>query len=205
MLASTAGLLVTGSIVVLMRGTRPADLLTSERLFRTVALELGLGAVWAHRFRQRGWSLGCMTRPGAPLDVVRALFLAAGGLLGYWLIGAFLAGFAPETFRPPAPVESVPAPSIVALLALAVVNPVAEEFLYLGVVANLLRRDGVTLALGAAVLLRVLIHLYQGPVGLVFSIVLGVLFGWYYLATSRLWPVVVAHSILDLLALGSLK
>jgi membrane protease YdiL (CAAX protease family) len=54
------------------------------------------------------------------------------------------------------------------------------------------------------VALRVLVHLYQGRLALIAILPLGVVFTWYYVRTKRLWPVVVAHVVVDALALSSL-
>lgn len=43
-------------------------------------------------------------------------------------------------------------------------------------------------------------HLYQGFGGLVGNFVMGVVFGWWYTRTKRLMPLVVAHTILDVVA-----
>ncbi len=43
-------------------------------------------------------------------------------------------------------------------------------------------------------------HLYQGFGGFVGNIVMGLLFGWLYTRTKRVMPLVVAHTILDVVA-----
>jgi membrane protease YdiL (CAAX protease family) len=43
-------------------------------------------------------------------------------------------------------------------------------------------------------------HLYQGFGGFVGNIVMGLLFGWLYTRTRRVMPLVVAHTILDVVA-----
>jgi membrane protease YdiL (CAAX protease family) len=48
------------------------------------------------------------------------------------------------------------------------------------------------------------VHLYQGPLSLISIVPGGLVFAWYYAATRRLWPVVIAHGLLDALALGRL-
>ena len=50
--------------------------------------------------------------------------------------------------------------------------------------------------------LRLAIHLYQGAIGVVSVLPIGILFAVYYLRTGKLWPVVVAHAAMDLVALG---
>ncbi|WP_299445653.1 CPBP family intramembrane glutamic endopeptidase [uncultured Phycicoccus sp.] len=43
-------------------------------------------------------------------------------------------------------------------------------------------------------------HLYQGFGGFVGNLVMGLLFGWLYTRTKRVMPLVVAHTILDVVA-----
>ena len=43
-------------------------------------------------------------------------------------------------------------------------------------------------------------HLYQGFGGLVGNFVMGVVFGWWYTRTRRVMPLLVAHTILDVVA-----
>ena len=43
-------------------------------------------------------------------------------------------------------------------------------------------------------------HLYQGFGGFVGNIVMGVVFGWWYTRSKRVMPLVVAHTILDVVA-----
>lgn len=43
-------------------------------------------------------------------------------------------------------------------------------------------------------------HAYQGGLGVARTGLLGVLLGWAFLASGSLWPVVLAHALLDILA-----
>ncbi len=93
--------------------------------------------------------------------------------------------------------------AVVALVAL--VNPIAEEFLHLGFLANVLRNEGPMFAVGASVLVRQATHLYQGPIGVLSILPLGILFGAFYIRTGRLWPIVIAHGLLDILGVVALR
>jgi membrane protease YdiL (CAAX protease family) len=83
----------------------------------------------------------------------------------------------------------------------SVLNPLVEEFAYLGFVTNVLRRRGGVAAIGAAVAARAAVHLHQGPTPVAGIAALGAAVTIYYYRTRRLWPVVVAHSLLDFIAL----
>lgn len=49
----------------------------------------------------------------------------------------------------------------------------------------------------AAALLRGTYHLYQGPSAFIGNALLGLVFGTLYLRAKRLWPLVIAHSLID--------
>jgi membrane protease YdiL (CAAX protease family) len=89
-----------------------------------------------------------------------------------------------------------------AIIAVSVVNPVVEEFVYLGFLANVLRSHGTSVALSASVLARAVVHVYQGPMGALSQVPLGLVLGGFYLSDRRLWPVVIAHGVLDLIGLA---
>jgi hypothetical protein len=53
-------------------------------------------------------------------------------------------------------------------------------------------------AVGTAAVLRGAYHLYQGWGGFGGNVALGVLFGTIYVRRGRLWPLIVAHAVLDI-------
>ena len=54
--------------------------------------------------------------------------------------------------------------------------------------------------IGTSALIRGGYHLYQGFGGFVGNAVMGVVFGWLYQRTRRVGPLVVAHTLLDVVA-----
>ncbi|MFG1954868.1 CPBP family intramembrane glutamic endopeptidase [Micromonospora sp. NPDC048830] len=88
------------------------------------------------------------------------------------------------------------------LLLAAAQNAVLEEVIVVGYLVTRLRqldwRVGAVLA--ASALLRGSYHLYQGFGALVGNAVMGVVFGLFYLRTRRVMPLVVAHTLLDVVA-----
>ena len=43
-------------------------------------------------------------------------------------------------------------------------------------------------------------HLYQGFGGFIGNFVMGLIFGWFYQRTKRVMPLIVAHTILDIVS-----
>lgn len=54
--------------------------------------------------------------------------------------------------------------------------------------------------LAAIAVLRGLYHLYQGPAMALGNVVMGLVFGWVYLRWRRVMPLVLAHTLLDVVA-----
>ncbi|MFS8100766.1 CPBP family intramembrane metalloprotease [Lentzea alba] len=89
-----------------------------------------------------------------------------------------------------------------ALILAAAGNAWAEEVLVVGYLITRLQQLGWRqyTALFTAAVLRGSYHLYQGFGGFVGNLVMGLVFGFYWQRTRRLWPLVIAHTILDVVA-----
>ncbi|MGW5364511.1 CPBP family intramembrane glutamic endopeptidase [Actinopolymorpha pittospori] len=81
-------------------------------------------------------------------------------------------------------------------------NAWAEETLVVGYLLTRLRQFGWSENSGllAAAVLRGSYHLYQGFGGFVGNLVMGLIFGRLWQRTNRLWPLVITHTLLDVVA-----
>lgn len=88
------------------------------------------------------------------------------------------------------------------LVLAAVQNAVLEEVIVVGYLFTRLRQMGwrVPVVLVASAVLRGSYHLYQGFGGFVGNLVMGLVFGLVYLRWRRVGPLVVAHTVLDVVA-----
>jgi len=86
------------------------------------------------------------------------------------------------------------------LLFAAVQNALLEEVIVVGYLMERLGelRWKAPLIIAASALLRGSYHLYQGWGGFVGNAIMGVLFALYYLRRRRVMPLVVAHTIMDM-------
>jgi membrane protease YdiL (CAAX protease family) len=88
------------------------------------------------------------------------------------------------------------------LVASAVANAWAEELVMVGYLLTRLRQLGwsANRALGAQAVLRGAYHLYQGLGGFLGNVAMGLVFGRLWQRTNRLWMLVGAHSLIDVVA-----
>jgi membrane protease YdiL (CAAX protease family) len=88
------------------------------------------------------------------------------------------------------------------LVVAAAANAWAEEALVIGYLITRLRQLGMREngSVVAAAVLRGSYHLYQGFGGFIGNFVLGLVFGRIWQRTNRLWPMVVAHTLLDVIS-----
>jgi membrane protease YdiL (CAAX protease family) len=135
--------------------------------------------------------------PPGPLDVPRGIVLWF--LLS--LAGAMLAGLASLLGKELAePVMKVNLSDLV-IVAASILNALFEELLWLAYgVTALARRIGLRRACIASVVLRTVVHAYQGPLAVLGVLPIGIIFTIYYARTRRVWPVIVAHALQDAFA-----
>jgi CAAX protease family protein len=95
-----------------------------------------------------------------------------------------------------------PGLSVALVLAVSIVNAIYEELFVCGYVVTALReRQGFWTAVNVSIAIRLLYHLYQGPIGVISIIPLGFVFTYWYGRKGRLWPLIVAHAIFDFVGL----
>jgi len=90
--------------------------------------------------------------------------------------------------------------SFAGILATAVVNPLYEETLACGYLIERLRQKGAGVAITCGALVRYLYHPLQSTSS-IGVLVAGFIFGYVFWRYRQLWPVIVAHALMDFLAL----
>ena len=194
---------LSGQTVALNRRLSPIDLinfaLNLASVFQLLAWgALGLYLLWRSGFGPRSIGLGRFRwRP----DLLGGLGLAA--LIGLPGLGLYVAGRALGIG-----VAVVPAElndtwwRIPVLLAIAFSNGWAEEIIVVAFLMTRLRQLGHTpvVVLILSSLLRGTYHLYQGFGAGLGNIVMGLVFGYVWQRTGRLWPLIIAHGLIDAVA-----
>jgi hypothetical protein len=156
--ASTVGPFACAALVAYARGLPPE--LSTSHLWRALGEVLLLGLVWTLLLRRHGWSLACITMPLEVADLGRAIPVVFVGGLAYGVatsvwVGMFLGARHAAHSLPSAPL------SWSTIVATSIVVPMAEEFVYLGFIANVQRRHGELFAIVPAVAARMAVA--SGP------------------------------------------
>src|SRR6185436_19951517 len=86
------------------------------------------------------------------------------------------------------------------VFVVSVVNGVFEELFVAGYTITALQQArGMWTAINVSTAIRVLYHLYQGPFAFLTIAPMGLLFGYVYARTRQLWPLIVAHVLIDII------
>ncbi len=197
--AGAFGLSIISSITMAVHP--PAGPMHSEPgMWHMVALEATVLVILGGFLRLRGWTLERMGLQSHWMDGVHGLALAAGAYLTFYFALSILSALAPQLATSAAKAQVVPAslsPAVVA--AIVLVNSFYEEFFVSGYVITALKEKlGDTIAINVSVAIRLTYHLYQGVIGVIGIIPVGLIFGYWYARTGKLWPLIVAHAAIDL-------
>lgn len=80
-------------------------------------------------------------------------------------------------------------------------NSFFEEGIYVGYLYKRLERYNRGIFLVVTTALRIIIHLYQGLGNVVMHAMVAVIFGTYYIGYRKLAPLIIVHTILNLITL----
>ena len=199
---------VPGSLAALFGGLAGPAVppITNTALLHSVLYELVLLALLAALLRARGWRWARLGLSPSWQETGMGVLLAVGWYLAYLVLWNLTRlawpGFAEVAHTTRLVAGGLKWPAIVLV---TLVNPVFEEVLLCGyLVTTLKEHAGVSTAINVSAGVRVFCHFYQGAPGRRGIAPMALLFAWWYARSARLWPLIVAHALIDLagLALG---
>jgi membrane protease YdiL (CAAX protease family) len=200
------GLPIFASIMSLgAPGSSATPVFTNAELLATIIFEVVQLGFLAWFLRLRGWTL---ERFGLGFSwsgtLVGLLLLAAtyGLVAGVQQLaqGVFHYDLQNAIERAPKADKDL---SVQLVFLVSVVNGIFEELFVAGyIITAITPRRGMWTAINASVVVRLLYHLYQGPIGVLTIVPMGLLYGYLYSRTRQLWPLIVAHVLLDIVALS---
>lgn len=192
-------------LLALLRG-EPSAAEDSSRYFTELHLqsvvlyELPVLALLAAFLRVRGWSFADLGLRPRLRDIFIGLLLAVIEVVATTALAVGLWGISAggENLSDSLALQRL---SLGTVFAVAVVNPIFEETFVSGyVIAALKGRTTVWTAIYLSVAIRLLYHLYQGAAAFVLIIPFGLVLAAYYARYRRLWPLIVAHSLDNLIS-----
>ncbi len=201
--AGAFGLLIINSVYLALNPLHGVPVHSTASLWHMVVQETVItgilgGALWA-----RGWNFTRLGLQSEWTDGLHGLGVAAASYFVCYVAFAALAAFAPGLATSAAKLQVVPtglSPWLIA--ALVVVNSVYEEVFVAGYVITVLKeKTSESIAINVSVALRLLYHLYQGVLGVITIIPIGLIFGYWFAKTGKLWPLIVAHAAINLVSL----
>jgi uncharacterized protein len=199
------GLFFLSNLVILLNPEAVAEVppIDNARLNGLIAHEVVVLLALGLFLRARGWTAERLGISADMRDTVIGVGLGALALGMTSLVEAVAGHFAPQMLEAALKFEQVAGPlSVVTVGAVSIVNPIFEElFVCAYVIAALKERKSMAFAINVSVGLRVMYNLYQGALGILTVGPVGLLFAYWYARSGRLWPLLVAHGLLDFIEL----
>ncbi|MBX9403730.1 CPBP family intramembrane metalloprotease [Lysobacter sp. BMK333-48F3] len=204
MLTLAFGWTIYANLSLLLAPPQAPQPIDPNWLIGVLWMELPILAMIGLFLRERGWTWARLGPPPAWRDVLPGLSLALATALVFWLMQTVAAsvGLATRAVEEAVPVQAGMNWPLV--LAASVVNGFYEEALVCGYLISAMRgKRGMWTAIHLSTAIRLAYHLYQGEVGVIAIVPMGLGYAWLYAVTGRLWPLVLAHVVLDAWALGA--
>ena len=180
---------------------------TNEALVSNAIYELFV-LVWLGAFmRARGWTLERFGFAVTLRDTSIGVLLAIIVFCAVWFIDQALGSVAPAMLESARRFDKVSGElDIWTILLSSAVDSVFEElFVCAYVISALKEKRRAAFALNVSIALRVGCHVYQGLYGVLIGGALGFVFGYWYLKSGRIWPLLIAHFVLQAVELVMLS
>jgi membrane protease YdiL (CAAX protease family) len=170
----------------------------NEILISNLVYELFV-LLWLSAFmKARGWTFERLGFAMSLRDTAIGLLLAVIVYCAIWAIEQALGSAAPAMLESARRFDKVSGDlDLWAMIMASVVDAVFEElFVCAYVISALKEKKGAAFALNISIALRVGCHIYQGVYGVLIGGAWGLVFGFWYLKSGRIWPLLVAHAAL---------
>jgi membrane protease YdiL (CAAX protease family) len=170
----------------------------NEILISNLVYELFV-LLWLSAFmKARGWTFERLGFSMSLRDTSIGLLLAVIVYCAIWAIEQALGSAAPAMLESARRFDKVSGDlDLWAMIMASVVDAVFEElFVCAYVISALKEKKRASFALNISIALRVGCHIYQGVYGVLIGGAWGLVFGFWYLKSGRIWPLLVAHAAL---------
>jgi membrane protease YdiL (CAAX protease family) len=185
------GLAIAGSLSEALSYSGRPIRFDEAALVWTISYELVIGSIIAIILRSRGWRWSDFAIHYSTGATILGVLLAIAVFTVWEAFGALIGK-----------VSISLSADVASVAAVSIVNPCFEELLVLGYVVQALRkRFGLTTAVNVSLAIRLLYHLYEGPLAVIPIAIFGLVATVVYVRMGRLWPVIVMHAVLDFVGL----
>jgi membrane protease YdiL (CAAX protease family) len=176
---------------------------SGDSLIGLAIYELALMALLLPFLRLRGWNWAKVGMKPSVSDTGFGLLLFVATYAVWLLVWRLTVILAPGVASTMSSVQVIaPGIGIPVAVVVSLINPVFEEIFVAGYLITALRAKRSPLfAVNVSVAIRLLYHLYQGPLGVLVTVPMGLIFASWYVQRGKLWPLIVAHVLLDLVGL----
>lgn len=194
------GLFTYWSALAVLAGFPAATFTNNSNTFG-IFLETGLALTALYYLKVINFDTSCLyPEPTLQGTIWGVVIFGLAWFTGYLATAPF------DTSKEPMVVEfSFKGLSLASTVIFAIVNGTFEEVFLLGVLVKGLRGYGLSVAIGVPLLIRVLYHLYQGPLGAIWIFAFGLTFTFIYIRKQQLWPLVFAHILWDIVPVIAAK
>lgn len=188
-------------VVALSAG--PVSPLGESDLWFVIVYETVIGGALLFFLWARGWSHRAFGAVAYRGDVLAGLGLALAITLWFAFLHWSISKAWPSYFEAMRDSRTLASGiKFNTIVGFSLVNGVFEELFVCGYLIRVIGvRYGKWPAIHASVAVRLLYHLYQGADGALHIIPVGLLFALWFVRERRLWPLMIAHAVLDMTAL----
>jgi membrane protease YdiL (CAAX protease family) len=171
-------------------------LFDDRRALTLIGIELVCGTLAVLLLRARGWKLSDFgLRVTMPQTIAGMLLLIGAN----FIISALyeLVRFTTNTDPALATTTFQDKLTWPVLIALTLINPLYDELFLVAYNVVAAKEHGAAFAITLSAAIRFLCHIEQGPITTVTILPLGLLFALVYWRWRLLWPLIVAHGVMD--------
>ena len=174
---------------------KTAFLFDDRRALTLLAIELVCGTLAVLLLRARGWKLSDFgLRVTMPQTITGMLLLIGANV---FVSGIYELVRATTNTDPALATTFQDNLTWPVLIALTLVNPLYDELFLVAYNVVAAKEHGAAFAITLSAAVRFLCHIEQGPITTVTILPLGLLFAIVYWRWRVLWPLVVAHGVMD--------
>lgn len=176
-------------------------LITGESLISLLVYEITILLALGWFLKKRNWTLTRFGVKPSWKSILMGFGLIPAVYIIYVLIWIALTSLVPEIQAiSQSKSLSTPGINIWVIILVSFINPVFEEIFVCGYIIHFFKKSkNLWIAILISAFIRTIYHLYQQIQGIVAIISIGLVFGFFYARKNRLWSVIVAHTVFDLL------